>query len=146
MEAKVIWKQRLSFDGMAESGYIVPLSGRKENGGDEDGFRPMEMLAIGLAACTAMDVISILQKKRQEVSGFEVLLHGQRATEHPKKFTHIQLEYVVSGSNIDPAAVERSVQLSEEKYCSAIATLKDCVPIEHKIRIIDAVKNASASE
>ena len=147
MEAKVTWmKHNLQFEGMADSGYTVHLDTKVESGGDDSGIRPVELLAVGLAGCTAMDVISILKKKKQEVTDFEVLAHVKRAEAHPRRFTHVELEYVVSGHNIDPAAVERAVQLSEEKYCSASATLRPGVPIEHTIRIIDAVKTAAEGE
>jgi len=88
MEAKVNWQGRLTFIGTADSGFSVGLGGDAAAGGDSDGFRPMEMLAIGLAGCTAMDVISILGKKRQEVTDFEVKVHAGRAQEHPKVFTY----------------------------------------------------------
>ena len=108
MEAKVSWKGRMSFEGSAESGFVVPLGASPAVGGDNDGFGPMELMAISLAGCTAMDVISILTKKRQNVTGFEVKVHAQRAEEHPKVFTHVVIEYIVTGTGIDPAAVERS--------------------------------------
>jgi len=135
METKVTWKGKLAFDAKAGSGFSLPLDTAKASGGDENGFRPMELLLVGLAGCTAMDVISILQKKRQEVTGFEVAVNGERASEHPKIYTHIVVEYRVKGNNIDPAAVERAVELSETKYCSANAMLSKAARIEHKIVI-----------
>jgi putative redox protein len=137
MEAKVTWKEKLKFDGTADSGFIVPLDAKKETG-ESDGFSPMELLAVGLAGCTAMDVISILEKKRQVVTGFEVLAHAEKATEHPRVFTHVLVEYVVTGHGVDPMAVERAVDLSVTKYCSAQAMLSKAVPIEHKITILEA--------
>jgi putative redox protein len=106
-------------------------------GGDDDGPRPMELLAIGFAGCTAMDVISILQKKKQEVTAFEVRVHADRAEEHPRVFTRIVMEYVVSGNKVDRTAVERAVQLSSEKYCPAQAMFKKIVPLELKITLKD---------
>lgn len=135
MDAKVIWKQGLSFDGSADSGFTIPLGSSVESGGADDGLRPMELLAIGLAGCTAMDVISILEKKRQKVSAFEVRVHAERGEEHPRVFTSMQIEYVVTGEEIDPAAVNRAVELSETKYCSAQAMLKKAVTITNKITI-----------
>jgi len=135
MEAKVIWKQRMSFDGTADTGFIVPLGASEAVGGDCDGFRPVELLAVGLAGCTAMDVISILQKKKQPVDSFEVRVHADRAEQHPKVFTHILMEYVLTGSEISREAVERAVELSTEKYCPAHAMLGKVVPIEIKITI-----------
>ncbi len=135
MEAKVVWKRNLAFTGTADSGYVLDLDSKKEVGGDESGFRPTELIAIGVAGCTAMDVISILKKKRQEVTAFEVLVHAKRASDHPRKFTDMTIEYVVTGKDIDPQAVERAVQLSEEKYCSSIATIRGNVNLDHKIVI-----------
>lgn len=135
MEAKAVWKGDLTFVGSADSGFSLVMDTFKEVGGNESGFRPVELIAIGVAGCTGMDVISILKKKRQEVTSFEVLVHATRAAEHPKKITHMLIEYVVTGKNIDPAAVERAVQLSEEKYCPSIATIRNNVTIENKIVI-----------
>jgi len=135
MDAKVIWKQRMSFEGTADSGFKIPLGTSSDFGGDDDGFRPLELLAIGLAGCTAMDVVSILAKKKQEVKNFEVRVHADRASEHPKVFTHLVIEYVVSGKNLDKAAVERAVELSETKYCSAQAMFKKVAPMELKITV-----------
>ena len=81
MDAKVVWKQKMSFDGSSESGFTVPLGTSPGVGGDDDGFRPLELIAIGLAGCTAMDVVSILTKKRQEITSFEVRVHTDRAEE-----------------------------------------------------------------
>jgi len=137
MEAKVTWQKKMSFVGKAMgSGFTLPLDTLVEQGGDDSGFRPMELILLGLAACTAMDVISILEKKRQKVSNFEVLVNGERSETHPKVFTHILVEYVVTGDNIDPTAVSRSVELSVTKYCSAYAMLSKAVKIEHKITVL----------
>jgi len=135
MEAKVVWKNAMSFEGTADSGFKVALGTTPDVGGDNDGFRPMEMLAIGLAGCTAMDVISILTKKRQKVKGFEVRVIAQRQDEHPKVFSHLTLEYIISGDELSREAVERAVQLSAEKYCPAQAMFKQIVPMDLKIFI-----------
>jgi putative redox protein len=138
MDAKVTWKNKMAFEGFAaKSGFSIPLDTSLDDGGDNSGFRPMELLMVGLAGCTAMDVISILKKKKQEVSAFEVRTSGERATEHPRIYTNIEIEYVVTGKNIDAAAVERAVDLSEEKYCSAQAMLAKAAKITHKITIIE---------
>ncbi len=138
MEAKVTWQKKMAFTGKAAgSGFSLPLDTLVEQGGDNSGFRPMELILLGLAACTAMDVISILEKKRQVVTGFEVRANGERSEAHPKVFTHILVEYVVTGVNVDPAAVARSVELSETKYCSAYGMLSKAVDIEHKITVLE---------
>lgn len=138
METKVTWKSRLSFNGTNSAGFNVALGTDPAVGGDNDGFRPMELIAIGLAGCTAMDTISILQKKRQEVTAFEVIVHAERAEEHPKVFTTITLEYLIEGHQVDPAAVERAIDLSATKYCPAQAMLENAVTIEHKYSIKEA--------
>ena len=135
MDAKVTWQGRMTFQGSADSGFVIPLGTDPGVGGNDDGARPMELIAIVLAGCTAMDVISILQKKRQDVTAFETRVHAQRAGEHPKVFTHIQIEYVFEGRNIDPAAVERAIELSETKYCPAQAMMAKAVQIEHTYTI-----------
>ena len=138
MDAKATWHQRLSFTGTADSGFEVPLGVIKEQGGDDDGLRPMELLLIGLAGCTAMDAISIMQKKKQDVVDFEVLVHTRSAEEHPHVWEWVQIEYVVTGRDIDPKAVERAMQLSSEKYCPAQNMLNKAVDIELTYRIINA--------
>jgi len=135
MDAKVVWKQKMSFDGSSDSGFTVPLGTSPAVGGDDDGFRPLELIAIGLAGCTAMDVVSILKKKRQEITAFEVRVHADRAADHPKVFTHIVIEYIISGNDLSEDAVKRAVQLSEEKYCPAQAMFKEIMPMELKISI-----------
>lgn len=128
----------MSFNGTGGSGFSIPLGTSSQGGGDEDGLRPMELLLIGLAGCTGMDVVSILQKMRQELTGFEVRVQADRAEEHPKVFTHIVLEYIVEGRGIDPESVQRAVELSEVKYCSAEAMLNKTAKIESKIIILEA--------
>jgi putative redox protein len=138
MDATVVWSKGLSFTGTGHtSNFKLPLGADAKVGGAGDGFRPTELILVGLAGCTAMDVISILAKKRQAVSGFEVKAHGERAEEDPKRFTGFIVEYIVRGKGIDPSAVERAVQLSEEKYCSVMATLRSAGPIEKKITILE---------
>src|SRR5512142_2224925 len=138
MHAKVIWKGRMSFDGSASRGFTVPLGTSAASGGDDDGFSPMELLLVGLAGCTAMDVVSILEKKRQEVTNLEVRVQGERAEDHPRVFTNIVLEYVVTGHQVERVAVERAVELSATKYCSAAAMLGAVAKIEHKITVLEA--------
>jgi putative redox protein len=135
MDANVTWKKGMSFEGTADSGFKVDLGTDPQFGGDDDGFRPLELMLVSLGGCTGMDVISILQKKRQEVTSFEVRVHAERAADHPKVFTSITVEYILSGINLDPDAVDRAVELSSTKYCPAQAMLAQAVPITHKVTI-----------
>jgi putative redox protein len=109
MDAHVVWRQELAFTGSADSGVQVALGASQVVGGDNAGARPLELVLMGLAGCTAMDVISILQKKRQAVTAFEVRAHADRAADHPQVFTHVELEYVITGRNMDRTAAERAV-------------------------------------
>ncbi len=138
MEAKVTWQGRLSFTATADTGFEIPLGADPDVGGDNDGFRPMELIATGLAGCTAMDVISILRKKQQQVTAFEVRFHADQAEEHPHVFTHILIEYLITGHNISSMAVERAIELSTTKYCPAQAMLSKAVKIDSTYRIIEA--------
>jgi putative redox protein len=136
-DAKVVWKEGLAFEGIGGSGLTVSLDTPAEEGGGS-GFSPMELLLVSLAGCTAMDVISILKKKRQEVTGFKVQAHGLRADDHPKIYTDITLEYIVRGRNIDSKAVERAIELSETKYCSVNGTLSKVAKVKTTYRIEEA--------
>ena len=137
MNAKVTWQKRLTFTGKADTGFTVPLGAGENVGGDSDGFRPMELIAIGLAGCTAMDVVSILQKKRQEVTAFEVRVTADRADKHPKVFTGALIEYFVTGHGVQEAAVVRSIELSATRYCPAQAMFEDVFPMVLKYYIYE---------
>ena len=137
MNGKVTWQGELNFAGVADSGFPVKMDTIPATGGHDSGVRPTELLALGIAGCTGMDVISILRKKRVEVSAFEVRVNVQRAEEHPKVFTHIAIEYLVTGKGINQVDVERAVQLSEEKYCPAIAMFRQVAEMSHSITIIE---------
>lgn len=137
MKAKATWQGGLSFSGSAGAGFHVPLSGGPSIDGEYDGFRPMELVAMGLAGCTAMDVISILLKKKQDVTSFDVNVHATQAREHPHVFTEVQIEYLVGGRDIDPTAVQRSIELSTSKYCPVHAMLKHSVNMEYSFKIVE---------
>ena len=138
MEVKVTWKQRLAFSGRAESGFEVPLDSKEASGGDGNGFIPMELIATGLAGCTAMDVISILQKKKQDVTAFEVQVHAERAEEHPRVITRAVIEYFITGHEVDAAAVVRAIELSSTRYCPAQAMFQNVFPMDLKYHIYEA--------
>jgi putative redox protein len=140
MDAAVVWKegQGLAFSGVGSStNYTIALAAKPEVGQVAQGASPMELLLMALAGCTSFDVLSILQKKRQDVTGFEVRVHAERATEHPMVFTHITLEYVISGHHVEQAAVERAIELSLTKYCPAHAMISKAAPVEHTYHIIE---------
>ncbi len=133
------WEGGMKFDAEAGSGFSL----RMDSGEESTGFSPMELILVGLAGCTGMDVISILQKKRQPVTGFEVRVVGRRAESHPKVYTEIDVEYEVEGQGVDPQAVERAIELSRDKYCSVSNMLKRVAALNHSYRIVEA-ENAAA--
>jgi putative redox protein len=137
VDAKVSWQGNLTFKGTADTGFSVPLGASPKVGGGNDGFRPMELIAVGLAGCTAMDVVSILSKKRQNVTDFEVQVRAERADEHPRVFTEAVIEYSVTGHNVDEAALVRSIELSAARYCPAQAMFSQIMPMELKYQIYE---------
>ncbi|MBM4141953.1 MAG: OsmC family protein [Nitrospira sp.] len=134
--AIVTYIQGLQFAGEASSGHAIVMDGDPEVGGHDTGLRPMELLLVGLGGCSGMDVISILRKKKQDVTGLKINLKGQKAENHPKKFTDILIEFIVSGRNISEEAVKRAVELSMYKYCSVKATLEGTAKINFNYKII----------
>ncbi|MBG1230796.1 OsmC family protein [Aestuariivirga litoralis] len=137
MKAKITWMNQRTFVAESGSGHAVVLDGAPEHGGRNLGIRPMEMLLMGLGGCTAFDVVMILEKAREKVTGCEVELEGERASEDPKVFTKVKIIYTLKGENLKPAAVERAINLSSEKYCSAsIMFEKSGTTIEHEWRIV----------
>jgi putative redox protein len=137
MNARVTWRNGLTFTGTADTGFSLPLGADPSVGGDDDGFRPMELFAIGLAGCTAMDVISILRKKSQEITHFEVHVQADRASDYPRVFTDIQIMYEITGINVEEVAVKRAIELSEDKYCPAQAMLRKAAVIKSTYKIIE---------
>jgi len=130
MKATVQWKENMTFAGMPDSGFPVQMDAEPSFGGTNHGVRPMEMIALGLAGCTGMDVISILQKKRQQVTKFEVQVNAPRSSEFPKVFTSASITYIVSGKDIDETAVLRSIELSVTRYCPVQLMLAQAFPME----------------
>lgn len=137
MNASVLWHQGLTFTGTADTGFTVPLGAAPEVGSANDGLRPMELMAMSLAGCTAMDVISIVRKKRQDVTAFEVKVHAERAHEHPRVFTSAVIEYEVTGHDIQEAAMRRAIELSASRYCPAQGMLAKLIPIRLEYAIYE---------
>jgi putative redox protein len=137
VEAKVTLVNDMEFSGKASSGHSLIMDADQESGGHNEGFRPMELLLVGFGGCSGMDVISILRKKRQQVTGLEINVKGEQQDAFPHIYTQIHIEYVVTGKGVEKEAVERSIQLSLEKYCSVGATLAKAGTITHSYRIVE---------
>jgi putative redox protein len=143
MKSRIKWIQDVMFVGESGSGHSVIMDGAPEAGGRNLGFRPMEMLLLGLGGCSAFDVIMILRRGRENVTDCVVELDAQRAETDPKVFTKIAMHYIVTGRALDRKKVERAVSLSAGKYCSASAIIAKTAQIEHTIDIIEASPEAS---
>lgn len=135
----VRWTANRQFVGWDPDGHVVVMDARREHAGEGAGMRPMQVFLCGLAGCTGMDVVSILEKKRQDVRGLEIAVEGvQREDEYPKIYVQIRLHFVVTGYGVSPAAVERAIQLSEEKYCSVGGMLGPHVQVQTSFEVREA--------
>ena len=131
LKVRVKWIEGVAFMGESETGHAVVLDGAPENGGRNIGMRPMEMLLIGMGACTSFDVVTILKKSRQAVVDCVADVTAERADEVPKVFTKIHVHFVITGDDLNERQVARAVALSAEKYCSASIMLSKSVVITH---------------
>jgi putative redox protein len=139
METTVKW---LGNDGMAfyaetGSGHLVNMDGAPDAGGRNLAPRPMEMMLVGAGGCTCFDVVMILKRARQDIHDCQVTLRAERANEDPKIFTKIHMAFKVSGKNLDKSRVEKAVELSHDKYCSATIMLGKTAEITHSIELIE---------
>lgn len=133
---KVKWIDGLRFVATNSAGHSVVMDAPKQSGGDGAGFSPMQLLLIALGGCTGMDIVHIMQKQRQQINGLEISVSGTRVEEPPRIYNHIHVEYRIKGTNITENAVQRAIQLSEDKYCSvgAILKAKAAVKSSHSIQ------------
>ena len=139
MKARIKWTEGAMFVGEAGSGHCVVMDGPTDGGGRNLGIRPMEMLLLGTGACSAYDVVHILRKGRHDVADCVAELTAERAPEEPKVFTRIHIHFIVTGRGLSPAAVDRAVALSAEKYCSASIMMgRAGVEMSHDYEIVDA--------
>ena len=134
--AKVTLVDGMQFVGAADSGHAVVMDAPASSSGGNTGSRPMELLLMAFGGCSGMDVISILRKKKQNVSKFETNVDGEMAEDYPHMYTALHIEYVVTGKNISEDAVKRAIELSLDKYCSVGATLGKAAKITHSYKII----------
>jgi putative redox protein len=138
MKTTIKWKGKRSFQGTAESGHSVLMDGPVKFGGEDGGPRPMELLLVGLGGCTAYDVVSILEKKRLDISGLKVEIDADRSDTHPKIYSEIRVHFIISGRNISEKAVQQAIDLSENKFCSASAMLKKAARIVTSYELQDS--------
>lgn len=137
MKARVKWVEDVMFIGESPSGHGVVMDGSSEAGGRNMGVRPMEMLLLGMGGCSSFDVVGILKKSRADFVDCVVELEAERADDIPAVFTNIHAHYIVTGRNLKPETVERAINLSVEKYCSASIMLSKTANITHDFEIVD---------
>ena len=136
MNISVNWVDGMLMVGKSHSGHSITMDGPPEIGGENLGVRPMEMLLLGVAGCTMIDVVTTLKKMRQDLTNCETKLSAERADEHPKVFTDIHIQFIVKGVDLDPTKVEKAITLSAEKYCSASIMLGKTASITHDFEIV----------
>src|SRR5512147_3127297 len=122
-KARITLVQGMQFIGVADTGHAVVMDAHPSAGGNGTGSKPSELLPMAFGGCSGMDVISILRKKKQHVTGFEINVSGEMAKDYPQIYTDMHIEYVITGKDISEDAVKRAIDLSLEKYCSVGATL-----------------------
>ncbi|RKZ44263.1 MAG: OsmC family protein [Candidatus Parabeggiatoa sp. nov. 3] len=137
MKARIKWVENACLMAEAESGHGIVIDGAGEIGGRNLGVRPMEMILMGLGGCTAMDVLSILKKQRQNITDCVIEVSGQRREQPPKIFTDIHIHYIITGRDLKNTKVKRAVDLSAESYCSVSAMLGKSANITHDYEIVE---------
>ncbi len=136
MKGTVTLQEGSTFEGVAGSGHRVTMDVASEVGGRNLGLRPMEMVLLGLGGCTAIDVLHMLRKGRQPITDMRVELDAERADDAPKVFTRIHLHFVLTGAGLDPHKIERAINLSASKYCSASMMLNKTAEMTHDFEIV----------
>ena len=137
MNISVNWVDGMLMVGKSQSGHSITMDGPPEIGGENLGVRPMEMLLLGVAGCTMIDVVSTLKKMRQDLTQCETKVNAERANDHPKVFTDIHIQFVIKGKDLDQNKVEKAITLSAEKYCSASIMLGKTASITHDFEIVE---------
>ena len=137
MQARIKWVEGVSFLGQTESNHSVLMDGSPEAGGKNLGPRPMELVLIGTGGCTAFDVVHILKKSRQQITDCVAEIQAERAETDPKVFTKIHFHFIITGTQLNVAQVERAINLSAEKYCSASIMLGKTATITHDFEIVE---------
>lgn len=136
MKAEIEWQQSVQFKATSGTGHTINLDGPENMGGIGSGCRPMELLLMGVGGCTAFDVVTILEKQRQKLTGLKVQVEGDRADAVPAVFTHIRIHFVLDGEDLSEKQVARAVELSATKYCSASIMLGKAAEISHTFEIV----------
>lgn len=145
MRSKISWVDNVHFRANTESGHEIDIDGPPDSGGQNRGARPMELMLLGLGGCTSFDVVSILRKGRQSITGCEAEIEAERAQDDPRVFTRIHVHFTIRGHDVNPDKVQRAIELTARKYCSASIMLeRGGVAISHDFEIIDEAADEAA--
>lgn len=134
MEAVTQWNKKMSFTAKSGSGHSVEMDALPDVGGEDKAVRPKELLLVGLAGCTAMDVISILRKMKIEPEDFRIDTKAELTEEHPKVFTSVHVHYYVKG-DVPEDKLKRAIELSQDKYCGVSAMYRNICPVTYDYKI-----------
>ena len=141
IEAKLKWSDGIKFEGNSVFGHKIVIDGAKAAGGTENGYKPTELVVFGLAGCTGIDVVKILEKMKQDLTGLEIEVKAFHPDEYPKPFKRIEIHYIFTGKNLDNKKIEKAISLSEEKYCMVSQSLKGMANITTTYKIIEEKSN-----
>ncbi|MBI5102334.1 MAG: OsmC family protein [Nitrospirae bacterium] len=137
LTAKIKYTDGMQFVGEAGSGHAIVMDTDGKFGGVNTGLRPTELLLIAVGGCSGMDIVSVLKKKKQQLTGLEIIVGGEKAEEYPQKFTDINIEFIVKGRGLSEEAVKKAVDLSMDKYCSVKATLEGSAKFTFSYKIVE---------
>lgn len=136
VNVKMTWDGGIKFSGTGAFGHRISIDGSKQAGGNEDGFKPTELLLYGIAGCTGIDVVTILQKQRQELTGLEIEVVAHQNENYPKPFHTVEVKYIARGKDLDPKKLAKAIELSESKYCVVSQTVKSPAEVKTSYEIL----------
>ncbi len=132
---RVKWIDDTRFIANDDQGHSIVMDVSKEHGGGGAGFSPVQLVLVALGGCTGMDVVNVLQKQRQKLTDFEILVSGERVADYPRVYSKVHVDYRLKGQDLREKAVQRAIQLSEEKYCSVGAMIKKTAKLSHSYKL-----------
>jgi len=132
---RVKWIDGMRFVASDDKGHSILMDDSKEHGGEDSGFSPMQLLLAARGGCTAMDIVSVSRKQRQKLTNLEVLVSGERASDYPRVYNKVHVDYRFRGDDLNNKMVQRTIQLSEDKYCSVGATIKKTAKLSHSYKL-----------
>ena len=137
LEVKMHWAGGLKFEGDSAFGHKIETDGGKKAGGNEDGYKPTELVLFGIAGCTGIDIVRILEKQRQKLTSFEVTVTALQNEEYPKPFHTFEIKYVAKGENLSELKLAKAIELSEDKYCVISQTMQTVAKVTSSFEIIN---------